>query len=82
MHNKLGKRERRLRFVTHLKRRVLECCVADLGKHNTLNLLKTYKNQKTMLVGKATHNQQWEEKNLFLGKKFFSLKTYDKNGLK
>jgi hypothetical protein len=49
-----------------------------LGQHNPLNLLKICKNQQAMLAGKATHNQQCEEKFLFLGQKFFSLKTYDK----
>jgi hypothetical protein len=39
--------------------------VDDLGQHNPLNLLKTYKNQQAMLAGKATHNQQCEEKFMF-----------------
>jgi hypothetical protein len=52
--------------------------MAILGQHNSLNLLKTCKNQQAMLARKATHNQQCEEKNLFLGQKFFSSKTYDK----
>jgi hypothetical protein len=56
MHKKLEKKEERLRFVTHLKRRVLECCVDDFGWHNPLSLLRTYKNQQAMLAEKATHN--------------------------
>jgi hypothetical protein len=78
MHKKLENERGRLRFVTHLKKRVLECCVAILGQRNPLNLLKTCKNQQGMLAGNATHNQQCEEKFLFLGQKFFSLKTFDK----
>jgi hypothetical protein len=78
MKNELENGKERLRFVTHLKRRVLECCVAILGQLNPLNLLKTCKNQQAMLAGKATHSQQCEEKFLLLWQKFFSLKTYDK----
>jgi hypothetical protein len=44
--------------------------------------LQTYKNQQAMLAGKATHNQQCEEKFMFLGQKFFPLETNDKNSLK
>jgi hypothetical protein len=65
MHKKLEKREGRLRFVTHLKRRVLECCVVDFGQHNPLNLIRTCKNQQAMLAGKATHNNIDEEFFLF-----------------
>jgi hypothetical protein len=72
----------RLRFVTLLKRRVLECCVDDLGQLNPLNLLKTCKNQQAMLAGRATHNQQCDEKFMFLRHKFFSLETNDKNSFK
>jgi hypothetical protein len=53
--------------------------VNDLGQLNPLNLLKTCKNQQAMLAGRATHNQQCEEKILFLWQKFFSLETNDKN---
>jgi hypothetical protein len=56
--------------------------VDDLGQHNPFNPLKICKNQQAILAGKTTHNQQCEEKILFLGQKFFSLKTYDKNELK
>jgi hypothetical protein len=52
--------------------------VAILGQLNPLNLLQTCKNQQAMLAGKSTHNQQCEEKFMFLGKKNFSLKNYDK----
>jgi hypothetical protein len=52
--------------------------VAILGQRNPLNLLQTCKNQQGMLAGNATHNQQCEEKFMFLGQKFFSLKTFDK----
>jgi hypothetical protein len=55
--------------------------VAILGKLNPLNLLKTCKNQQAMLTGKTTQNQQCEEKFMFLGQKFFSLKTCDKRYL-
>jgi hypothetical protein len=67
MHKKLEKWKERLRFVTHLKRRVLECCVAILGQHNPLNRLKTCKNQQAMLAGKVAHHQQCEEFFLLLG---------------
>jgi hypothetical protein len=50
--------------------------VAILGQLNPLNLLQTC--SQAMLAGKSTHNQQCEEKFLFLGQKFFSLKNYDK----
>jgi hypothetical protein len=53
-----------------------------LGSITPLNLLQTCKNQKAMLAGKATHNQQCEEKIMFLGQKFFSLETNDKNRFK
>jgi hypothetical protein len=72
MHKELEKREGRLRFVTHLKRRVLECCVADFGQHNPLNLIRSCKNQQVMLAEKATHNNIAEEKFMFLGQKFFT----------
>jgi hypothetical protein len=49
-----------------------------LGSITPSTCYKPAKNQQAMLAGKATHNQQYEEKILFLGKKFFSLKTYDK----
>jgi hypothetical protein len=62
MHKKLEKREGRLRFVTHLKRRVLESCMADFGQHNPLNLIRTCKNQQ---AGIATHNNIDEEKFMF-----------------
>jgi hypothetical protein len=78
MQNELEKTKERLRIVTHLKRRVLECCVDILGQINPLNLLQSCKNQQAMLGGKSTHNQQCEEKFMFLGKKFFSFKTQDK----
>jgi hypothetical protein len=35
-----------------------------------------------MLAGKTTHNQQSEEKFLFLGQNFFSEEIYDKSDLK
>jgi hypothetical protein len=49
-----------------------------LGSKTPPNLIRTCKNQQAMLAGKATHNQQCEEKFMFLGQKFFSLKTHDK----
>jgi len=61
----LKKLKERLRFVTQLKRRVLECCVAILGQRNPLNLLQTCKNQQGMLARNATHNNKVKKKLCF-----------------
>jgi hypothetical protein len=43
MYKKLENDKGKVENVTHLKRRVLECCVAILGQLNPLNLLQTCK---------------------------------------